>query len=126
MPHHDNRKSLALMMPLLLLAACATDPLTSSRSPAIPGEESAAGSRLLLEMQWNEERNQLDIRSGCNSITTLRLDRSRPCLFPLYSPAGQMVLRRHPIEDAVEGEQPDHPHHAGCWIAHGSVGGHDF
>ena len=126
MPHHANRKSLALMLPLLLLAACASAPLTSSKFSAIPGEESAVGSRLLLEMQWNEQRNQLNIRSGCHSFTTLRLDRSRPCLFPLYSPAGQMVLRRHPIEDAVEGEQPDHPHHAGCWIAHGSVGGHDF
>ncbi|MDE0959204.1 MAG: PmoA family protein [Planctomycetota bacterium] len=113
----------ALVAPLLLsigfgsLLGCAGGPRISTDSPP-------ATSR--IEMQWNETQDQLVIRSKDGPISTLRLDRTRPCLFPIHSPAGSMVLRRHPIEAAGSGEQQDHPHHAGSWIAHGSIDGHDF
>ena len=80
-----------------------------------------------IEMQWNESRDQLVIRTEEGPISTLRLDQSRPCLFPLHSPSGSMVSAspsdRNP---AASDEQQDHPHHAGAWIAHGSIDGHDF
>ena len=79
-----------------------------------------------FKVRWNESRDQVEIAAGNHLLTTLRLDQTRACLFPLYSPEGAMVLRRFPIEDAIEGESKDHSHHAGAWIAHGSVSGADF
>ncbi len=113
----------ALATPLLLglglgsLLGCSGGPNKATEAP-IPTSP--------IEMQWNESRDQLVIRTEEGPISTLRLDQSRPCLFPLHSPSGSMVLRRHPIEPAASGEQQDHPHHAGVWIAHGSIDGHDF
>lgn len=90
------------------------------------GLNASTTDALGFEVQWNNSRNQVEISAGCRLLTTLRLDQQRPCLFPIYSPGGSMVLRRWPIEEAIEGESKDHPHHAGAWIAHGSVAGHDF
>lgn len=77
-------------------------------------------------VQWSESRDSVEVIAGCNYLATIRLDQTRPCIFPLYAPSGAMVLRRFPIEDAATGEAKDHVHHAGAWIAHGSVNETDF
>lgn len=109
---------------LITICGCAgSDGKTTGDSP---GLSASAPDDLAFEVRWNDSRDQVEISAGCQLLTTLRLDQQRPCLFPLYSPGGSMVLRRWPIEEAIEGESKDHPHHAGAWIAHGSVAGHDF
>ncbi|HIC21783.1 MAG TPA: hypothetical protein EYO84_00035, partial [Planctomycetes bacterium] len=72
------------------------------------GLNASTTDALGFEVQWNNSRNQVEISAGCRLLTTLRLDQQRPCLFPIYSPGGSMVLRRWPIEEAIEGESKDH------------------
>jgi len=49
---------------------------------------------------------------------------ARPYLHPLVGPFGRPVTRAFPMEN-VPGETRDHPHHKGCWVAHGDVNGAD-
>lgn len=49
---------------------------------------------------------------------------NRPFIFPVYTPAQKLIVRRYPMEK-VEGETHDHPHHTGVWTAWGSINGVD-
>ncbi|MGE4620350.1 MAG: PmoA family protein [Planctomycetota bacterium] len=126
---HSFRACISSRALLLFFLAIAISGCLTSKSKEDTGSSaitSSSAADLNFKVHWNEARDQVDIAAGCHLLTTLRLDQPRPCLFPLYSPAGSMVLRRWPMEQAIEGESKDHPHHAGAWIAHGSVAGHDF
>ena len=46
----------------------------------------------------------------------------RPYLFPVLTPGGQRLTRGYPAEE-VEGENQDHYHHRGIYVAHGLVNG---
>jgi len=48
---------------------------------------------------------------------------ARPFLHPLTGPSGS-ITRHYPMEE-IEGETHDHPHHKGCWVAHGDLNGSD-
>ena len=50
---------------------------------------------------------------------------ARPCFHPLNAAGGLSVVRGWPMQDAIEGESKDHPHHRGLWVAHGEVNGVD-
>lgn len=50
---------------------------------------------------------------------------SRPFLYPIYGPTGAVMTRSFPMDDSVEGEEHDHPHHRSFWFAH-PVNGVDF
>lgn len=50
----------------------------------------------------------------------------KPYLNPLRTAGGKIVTRRWPMEQNVEGEPRDHPHHRGLWFNHGDVNGIDF
>ncbi len=52
-------------------------------------------------------------------------DVTKPYLYPLRAPSGDMVTRQWPM-DARTGERHDHIHHRGVWFAHSSVNGFDF
>ena len=45
----------------------------------------------------------------------------RPYLCPVLTPGGQRLTRGYPAEE-VEGENQDHYHHRGIYVAHGLVG----
>ena len=46
----------------------------------------------------------------------------RPYLYPVLTPGGERLTRAYPAED-VEGENQDHYHHRGIYVAHGLVNG---
>ena len=52
--------------------------------------------------------------------------RSKPILYPIIGPYSKPMTRKFPIEEAGDGEEQDHPHHASLWYTHGDVNGVDF
>ena len=97
---------LVFLLPLLLLAGCAT----------------ALENRVSFEQL--EDRVRV---TGENELFTEYLfsGQSRPVLYPVMV-AGHGVTRGWPITDGTEHEAKDHPHHRSLWFAHGNVNGHDF
>lgn len=49
----------------------------------------------------------------------------KPVLWPVKSPAGNMLTRSYPLINK-EGDRTDHPHHVGVWLNYGDVNGLDF
>ena len=49
----------------------------------------------------------------------------KPVLWPVMSPAGNMLTRSYPMINK-EGDRTDHPHHVGIWLNYGDVNGLDF
>ena len=49
----------------------------------------------------------------------------KPVLWPVLSPAGNMLTRSFPMINK-EGDRTDHPHHVGIWLNYGDVNGLDF
>ena len=49
----------------------------------------------------------------------------KPVLWPVMSPAGNMLTRSYPMIQK-EGERVDHRHHIGIWLNYGDVNGLDF
>jgi hypothetical protein len=49
----------------------------------------------------------------------------KPSLWPVMSPAGNMLTRSYPLINK-EGDRSDHPHHVGVWFNYGDVNGLDF
>jgi len=49
----------------------------------------------------------------------------KPVLWPVISPAGNMLTRSFPMINK-EGDRTDHPHHVGIWLNYGDVNGLDF
>jgi len=49
----------------------------------------------------------------------------KPVLWPIMSPAGNMLTRSFPIINKA-GDRTDHPHHVGIWLNYGDVNGLDF
>ena len=49
----------------------------------------------------------------------------KPVLWPVMSPAGNMVTRSYPLINN-DGDRTDHPHHVGIWLNYGDVNGLDF
>ncbi len=51
--------------------------------------------------------------------------KARPFFYPLLGPGGIGMTRNYPNRTDVPGEQHDHPHHRGLWVAFGDVNGVD-
>ena len=49
----------------------------------------------------------------------------KPVLWPVLSPAGNILTRSFPMVNKV-GDRTDHPHHVGVWLNYGDVNGLDF
>jgi hypothetical protein len=45
----------------------------------------------------------------------------RPYFYPIIGPTSGRMTRHWPLEDDLEGEERDHPHHKGLWYGHRSV-----
>ncbi|MCY3020887.1 MAG: PmoA family protein, partial [Planctomycetota bacterium] len=50
---------------------------------------------------------------------------ARPFFYPVYGPDGVGMTRNYPMRSDVAGEQQDHPHHRGLYVAFGDVNGTD-
>ncbi|MEY3394000.1 MAG: hypothetical protein RL346_236 [Verrucomicrobiota bacterium] len=68
----------------------------------------------------------VELHHGKDFVTAFRTDYRFPYLYPVHSPSGANVVRNWPMKADIPGEEQDHPHHRGIWLAHGSVNGHDF
>ena len=49
----------------------------------------------------------------------------RPFLHPVFGPHGVRVTRNWPVDDSVQDEKRDHPHHKSIWVAYGDCSGVD-
>ncbi|MFC2087719.1 PmoA family protein [Bacteroidota bacterium] len=75
------------------------------------------------KIEFLKKENQIDVMVNGNLFTTYCFGHhlSKPILYPVHSPSGEMVTRRYPFE-IVEGESHDHPHHTGVFFTYGSRG----
>ncbi len=67
---------------------------------------------------------QVDV-AGKPFFTALGQSGSKPILYPVYGPGGQMMTRNFPMKD-VAGEDRDHPHQRSFWFTFGKVNDLDF
>jgi hypothetical protein len=81
---------------------------------------------LHAQFVFSEKDQSIELHDGKNLVTAFRSDFRFPYLYPVHSPSGANVVRNWPMKTDVPGEEQDHPHHRGIWLAHGSVNGHDF
>lgn len=86
----------------------------------------ALATPLHAQFVFSEKDQSIELHDGKNLVTAFRTDYRLPYLYPVYSPSGANVVRNWPMKTDVPGEEQDHPHHRGIWLAHGSVNGHDF
>lgn len=83
------------------------------------------GSRT-LPIRFEPDPTSIRILAGARLVAIYRWTGPRgPSFHPIIGPTGTNVLREYPFTIAP-GESHDHPHHAGMWLAHGDVNGHDF
>ena len=69
----------------------------------------------------------MEVYIGDQLFTVFNYRESRkPYFYPLYGPGQIPMTRSYPMEEGVEGEATDHPHHTSLWFAHGDVEGKDF
>ncbi|MGB7324471.1 MAG: PmoA family protein [Rubripirellula sp.] len=67
------------------------------------------------------------IYDGDTLVAGYRIESNgKPIVYPVMGPSGQEMVRRYPIEDALETEKKDHQHHRSMWMTHGEVNGFDF
>jgi hypothetical protein len=78
------------------------------------------------ERELPEKGQSIELFHGQDLVTAFRTDYRFPYLYPVQSSSGANILRNWPMKPDVPGEERDHPHHRGIWLAHGSVNGHDF
>jgi len=94
------------------------------------------GSTLLLSQCSNEAELDLVVNEAEKKVDVLldgKLFTSyiypdqikKPVLWPLMSPAGNMLTRSFPLVNK-DGDRSDHPHHVGVWLNYGDVNGLDF
>lgn len=86
----------------------------------------ALAAPLHAQFAFSEKDGIIELHNAEKLVTALRNDYRFPYLYPVYSPSGANVVRNWPMKTDVPGEEQDHPHHRGIWLAHGSVNGHDF
>jgi hypothetical protein len=74
-----------------------------------------------------EQSDRIDVLEAGQLFTSYRfLSGSKPVLWPIIGPDQQKMTRSFPLDDTVEGEAKDHPHHRGLWMTFGDVDGTDW
>jgi hypothetical protein len=86
----------------------------------------ALASPIHAQFVFSENEGMLELHHGEKLVTAFHTDFRFPYLYPVRSASGANVVRNWPMKTDVPGEEQDHPHHRGIWLAHGSVNGHDF
>jgi len=97
----------ALSSSMLLLSQCSTKPT--------------------VDLQVNDAEKKVDVMVDGKLFTSYIYPEviKKPVLWPVMSPAGNMLTRSFPMINK-EGDRTDHPHHVGVWLNYGDVNGLDF
>ncbi len=85
------------------------------------------GNMLPIELKVYEAEKKVDVMVEGKLFTSYIYPDNvkKPVLWPLMSPAGNMLTRSFPMVNK-EGDRTDHPHHVGVWLNYGDVNGLDF
>jgi hypothetical protein len=88
---------------------------------------SQCSSEAVLDLEVNEDEKKVDVVVDGKLFTSYIYPEQikKPVLWPLMSPAGNMLTRSFPLV-IKEGDRSDHPHHVGVWLNYGDVNGLDF
>lgn len=84
-------------------------------------------SQSMVDLQRNDAEKKVDVMIDGKLFTSYIYPDNvmKPVLWPVMSPAGNMLTRSFPLIDK-EGDRGDHPHHVGVWLNYGDVNGLDF
>ena len=88
---------------------------------------SQCGTKPMVNLQVNDAENKVDVMIDGKLFTSYIYPEmiKKPVLWPVISPAGNMLTRSYPMINK-EGDRTDHPHHVGVWLNYGDVNGLDF
>lgn len=88
---------------------------------------SQCSSKPMIELQVNDAEKKVDVMVDGKLFTSYIYPDmiKKPVLWPVMSPAGNMLTRSFPMINK-EGDRTDHPHHVGVWLNYGDVNGLDF
>jgi len=88
---------------------------------------SQCSSEPVFDLKVNETEKKVDVMVDGKLFTSYIYpdEIKKPVLWPLMSPAGNMLTRSFPLANK-EGDRADHPHHVGVWLNYGDVNGLDF
>ncbi len=80
-----------------------------------------------IDLQVNDAEKKVDVLINGQLFTSYIYPDmiKKPVLWPVMSPAGNMLTRSYPLVNK-EGDRTDHPHHVGIWLNYGDVNGLDF
>lgn len=84
-------------------------------------------SNAVIELKANKAEKRVDVMIEGKLFTSYIYPEEikKPVLWPVMSPAGNMLTRSFPLI-YKEGDRSDHPHHVGVWLNYGDVNGLDF
>ena len=84
-------------------------------------------SKMAIDLKVNDAEKKVDIMVDGKLFTSYIYPTNvkKPVLWPVMSPAGNMLTRSFPLINK-EGDRSDHPHHVGIWLNYGDVNGLDF
>lgn len=88
---------------------------------------SQCNSQQTVELKENKAEKKVDVLVDGKLFTSYIYPDNvkKPVLWPVISPAGNMLTRSFPMVNK-EGDRSDHPHHVGVWLNYGDVNGLDF
>jgi len=80
-----------------------------------------------VDLKVNEAEKKVEVLVDGDLFTSYIYPEmiKKPVLWPVISPAGNMLTRSFPMINK-EGDRTDHPHHVGIWLNYGDVNGLDF
>ncbi|NQU53760.1 MAG: PmoA family protein [Bacteroidetes bacterium] len=80
-----------------------------------------------VDLKVNEAEKKVDVLVDGKLFTSYIYPDNimKPVLWPVISPAGNMLTRSFPMINK-DGDRVDHPHHVGIWLNYGDVNGLDF
>lgn len=80
-----------------------------------------------IELKVSDSEKKVDVMVDGKLFTSYIYPDNimKPVLWPVMSPAGNMLTRSFPMINK-EGDRTDHPHHVGIWLNYGDVNGLDF
>lgn len=88
---------------------------------------SGCNNKNSIDLLVNESEKKVDVTIDGELFTSyIYPDKlKKPVLWPVLSPAGNMLTRSYPMI-GKKGERVDHRHHVGVWLNYGDVNGLDF
>lgn len=97
--------------------------LGSVISSCVQAEKPVANS---LPVELKDTGKRVNVKLGDELFTEFDYsDYNKPILYPIFGPGQVGMTRNFPMNEEVEGEAHDHPHHKSMWISH-EISGVDF